>query len=43
MPWIAIPFGDTRIEEITTKHGVKGIPVLLILKPNGDVITKLGK
>ena len=43
MPWLAIPYGDSRIEELTLKHHVKGIPVLLVLKPNGDELTKLGK
>lgn len=43
MPWLAIPFGDTRIEELTNKHGVKGIPVLIVLKPNGEALLKNGK
>lgn len=43
MPWLAIPFGDPRIEQLTNKHGIKGIPVLLVLKPNGEVCVKNGK
>lgn len=43
MPWLAIPFGDARIEAVSTKYGVKGIPVLIVLKPNGDALLKNGK
>lgn len=43
MPWLSIPFGDQRVQQLTTKYGIKGIPVLLVLKPNGDVAIKNGK
>lgn len=43
MSWLAIPFGDKRIEELTQHFNIKGIPVLLVLKPNGEIATKQGK
>jgi len=43
MPWLAIPFGDERIPNLAEKYGIKGIPILLVLKKNGDVATKTGK
>jgi hypothetical protein len=43
MPWLALPYGDARITDFTNKHGVKGIPLLIVLKPNGDVLVKNGK
>ena len=43
MPWLAIPLNDPRIEELTLKHGVKGIPILIVLKPNGEILTRNGR
>jgi len=38
--WIVIPFGDPEIRELTNKYSVEGIPALIVIKSNGDVITK---
>ena len=43
MPWLAIPFNDDRIPTLAEKYNIKGIPILLVLKKNGDVVTKAGK
>ena len=43
MPWLNIPFGDTRIEKLLEKYQVVGIPVLLILNTKGEVVTMDGK
>lgn len=43
MPWLAIPFGDVRISQLAEKFAIKGIPILLVLKKNGDIATKSGK
>lgn len=43
MPWLAIPFSDERIPSLAEKYGIKGIPILLVLKRNGEVATKTGK
>lgn len=40
MPWIAIPFGDARINALKTKHNVSGIPCLVVLKPDGTVLSE---
>jgi nucleoredoxin len=38
MPWIALPRGDARMKTLATKFAVKGVPRLVILKPDGTVI-----
>lgn len=43
MPWLAFPFGDSRIKKLTEAHDIKGIPVLLVLKKNGEIATNQGK
>ena len=43
MPWVAIPFGDARIQELMTKFDVKGIPTLVILNKSGELITSDGR
>lgn len=43
MPWLAIPFGDDRIVNLAEKYNIKGIPILLVLKKNGEIATKTGK
>jgi len=32
MPWLAIPFGDERIEKFKDHFKVHGIPKLIVLK-----------
>uniref|UniRef100_A0AC34F9R3 Thioredoxin domain-containing protein n=1 Tax=Panagrolaimus sp. ES5 TaxID=591445 RepID=A0AC34F9R3_9BILA len=41
--WLYVPFGDKNIESLSEKFGVSGIPALIILKPDGTVITKEGR
>jgi membrane-associated protease RseP (regulator of RpoE activity) len=38
MPWYAFPFGDTRIESLKSKYEVSGIPWLVILDAQGNLI-----
>lgn len=38
--WAVIPFGDSANQELAKKYGVDGIPALIIIKPNGDIISK---
>jgi nucleoredoxin len=40
MPWLAIPFQDSRINALSDRFDIEGIPSLIILDPNGDVVTK---
>ena len=39
MPWKSIPFGDARKGTLGQKHSVSGIPCLVIIKPDGTVIS----
>ena len=43
MPWFAIPHGDPRIQKLSDKYEVKGIPALIILDSSGNIITKDGR
>lgn len=43
MPWLAFSFGDPKIKKLTDAHDVKGIPMLLVLKKNGEIASSNGK
>lgn len=43
MPWLALPFEDSRINGFVDKFGIKGFPNLIILKKSGEMATKNGK
>lgn len=44
MPWLALPFADReRKAELSKKYKVKGIPTLVILGPDGNLITADGR
>ena len=38
MPWLALPKGDARLGPIAKKYEVKGVPRLIIMKPDGTVL-----
>lgn len=39
MPWLAVPFGDLRCKKrLSQRFQVEGIPRLVVLAPNGEVI-----
>ena len=38
MPWLALPKGDARLPPIAKKFEVKGVPRLIIIKPDGTVV-----
>jgi len=41
--WCFLPFGDAFIQELSTKYGVSGIPAMIVIKPNGDIVDKNGR
>ncbi|XP_023931876.1 nucleoredoxin-like protein 2 [Lingula anatina] len=41
--WLALPFGNPLIEELKTKYKVNAVPKLIILKPDGEVVTERGR
>jgi len=44
MPWLALPFSEQDINaQLSVKYGVRGIPALIILGPDGELITKEGR
>jgi len=44
MPWLALPFTDrARKEALSSKYKVGGIPTLVVLGPEGKVITTNGR
>ncbi|XP_073219884.1 probable nucleoredoxin 1 [Cicer arietinum] len=40
MPWLALPFGDSRKEFLSRKFKVSGIPKLVAIGSNGRTVTK---
>uniref|UniRef100_I1PPJ9 protein-disulfide reductase n=1 Tax=Oryza glaberrima TaxID=4538 RepID=I1PPJ9_ORYGL len=43
MPWFAIPYSDTTVQELSRIFTIKGIPTLLILGPDGKVFKTDGR
>jgi nucleoredoxin len=44
MPWLALPFGKSEVNaELNRKYKVQGIPSLVVLGPDGKLITKEGR
>ncbi|GFP97737.1 probable nucleoredoxin 2 [Phtheirospermum japonicum] len=43
MPWLALPYGDSNIKNLTKYFDVRGIPALVILGPDGKTVTRLGR
>lgn len=43
MPWLALPFGDSHKSGLSKKFGVQGIPMLVIVDADGNLITKNGR
>jgi hypothetical protein len=38
MPWLALPFADNTVKELSRYFRVKGIPFLIILGPDGKTV-----
>ncbi|KAK1785818.1 hypothetical protein P4O66_003115 [Electrophorus voltai] len=44
MPWLAVPYPDeTRRSRLNRLYGIQGIPTLILLDPEGHVITRQGR
>lgn len=44
MPWLAIPYEDSASRtQLTALYGVQGIPSLILLNPDGSIITEDGR
>jgi nucleoredoxin len=44
MPWLAVPYSERDLKaELSKKYKVQGIPSLVILGPDGTIITKDGR
>lgn len=44
MPWKAVPYSDDqRIQNLKQKFGISGIPSLVVLDKNGDVVSYDGR
>uniref|UniRef100_A0A915LT52 Thioredoxin domain-containing protein n=1 Tax=Meloidogyne javanica TaxID=6303 RepID=A0A915LT52_MELJA len=41
--WLYIPFGSSNISVLVKKYDVSGVPELIIVKSNGDIITRNGR
>ncbi|XP_058090870.1 probable nucleoredoxin 2 [Magnolia sinica] len=43
MPWLAVPFGDPTIKDLTKYFDIQGIPCLVIVGPDGKTLTQQGR
>lgn len=43
MPWLSVPFGDSRIAELKKSCGVKYIPMLCVVGKDGKVLLEDGR
>ena len=39
MPWLSIPFGDERVMELKQMYSITAVPILVILRKDGTVVT----
>jgi len=42
MPWLAFPHKDKRIQQLSSKFQVEGIPTLILFDPEGNIVTNNG-
>ena len=42
-PWLAVPHGNPAIARMNQEYGVEGIPCLIVLTRQGDLVTKQGR
>jgi len=43
MPWLAIPFGDPRAMDLKAMYSITAVPVLVVLRKDGTVVTTNGR
>jgi len=42
MPWLAFPFQSGTIAKLTNRFAVDAVPTLLVLRPDGQILTREG-
>lgn len=42
MPWLAMPWKDARLKPVAKEFKVKGLPQLIVLKPDGELVCSNG-
>ena len=43
VPWLAVPYGDSRVMEIKQFYAVTAVPVLVVLRKDGTLVTTNGR
>ena len=43
MKWLTLPHRSKAANKLKSKYGIRGIPALVIVAPNGETITKDGR
>ena len=43
MAWLCLPFGSPKVQELSEKYAVSGIPSLIVLNSKGNVVVKNGR
>jgi hypothetical protein len=41
--WFAVPYQDDLAEQLRRVFGITNVPNLIVVKKNGDIITKAGR
>eukprot|EP00455_Lapot_gusevi_P031734 TRINITY_DN3454_c0_g1_i1.p1 TRINITY_DN3454_c0_g1~~TRINITY_DN3454_c0_g1_i1.p1 ORF type:complete len:163 (-),score=17.45 TRINITY_DN3454_c0_g1_i1:7-495(-) len=42
MPWLAVPYGDSKVSQLAREFSLSNIPCLILIDANGEIITKSG-
>jgi hypothetical protein len=43
VPWLSIPFNDSRVMDLKAMYAITHIPILVIIRKNGTVVTTNGR
>uniref|UniRef100_A0A914CFU6 Thioredoxin domain-containing protein n=1 Tax=Acrobeloides nanus TaxID=290746 RepID=A0A914CFU6_9BILA len=41
--WLYVPFGHDKIDDLAKRYNIAGIPSLIVIKPDGTVISENGR
>lgn len=43
MPWLSLPYKDGRLKKLIETHEIKGIPQLILLNKQGEMVYRDGR
>ena len=42
-PWLSVPYGDPRVMDLKSMYAVTAVPILVIIRKDGTVVTTNGR